>query len=163
MDGIRHPGHRALRVGRTSLPGQVYLVTTVVRNREPLFARPELAWAACRALHAHLDRPGLACLCGVLMPDHLHLLLRLAEGNLSRRVGYLKARMAAAVNQQRGGTGPLWCRGFHDHAMRTDEDLAKAAAYVVANPVRAGLADSPMAYPWWNCSWTPNPGEPLPL
>jgi REP element-mobilizing transposase RayT len=160
MDCTHHPGHRALRVGRTSLPGQVYLVTTVVRAREPLFAQPALAWAACRALHASLARPELDSLCWVLMPDHLHLLHRLVEGDLSRRVGYLKARMAAAANQQRGGTNPLWCRGFHDHAMRTDEDLAKAAAYVIANPVRAGLADSPMMYPWWNCSWSQTPGAP---
>jgi len=27
------------------------------------------------------------------------------------------------------------------------------ARYVVANPVRAGLADSVLAYPYWNAVW----------
>jgi REP element-mobilizing transposase RayT len=46
-----------------------------------------------------------------------------------------------------------WDRGFHDHALRSDEDVRKVARYIVANPIRAGLADNVLGYPYWNAVW----------
>jgi putative transposase len=146
-------GHRALRKGRVSLAGQVYVVTTVVSNRVPLFADFALAVAACRALHRTTRSGGLEPVCWVLMPDHLHLLARLVDCDLSHEVGYLKARIAHAVNDERGVDGCVWSRGFHDRALRRDQDLRARAAYIVANPVRAGLVASARTYPFWDAIW----------
>ncbi|MFA6232361.1 MAG: hypothetical protein WC617_19640 [Rhodanobacter sp.] len=56
-----------------------------------------------------------------------------------------------------------WERSFHDHApLRADEDITCVARYLVANPVRAGLADGVLAYPYWNAVWLETPDEPLP-
>jgi putative transposase len=49
--------------------------------------------------------------------------------------------------------GPLWQKGFHDHAVRGDEDMRALARYVVANPVRAGLVRSVREYPHWDARW----------
>lgn len=48
---------------------------------------------------------------------------------------------------------PVWARAFHDHAVRRDEDLTALARYVVANPVRAGLAEDVLGYSWWDAEW----------
>lgn len=47
----------------------------------------------------------------------------------------------------------IWARAFHDHAVRADEDLVAVARYVIANPVRAGLANNVCEYPWWDADW----------
>ena len=47
-------------------------------------------------------------------------------------------RAVKAVTAKKLG-GALWLRGFHDHALRREEDLLGVARYVVANPVRADL------------------------
>jgi hypothetical protein len=47
----------------------------------------------------------------------------------------------------------LWQRGFHDHALRQDDDLAAAARYVIANPVRRGLVKRVADYPHWDAVW----------
>ena len=148
------PGHRALRKGRASLAGQAYLLTAVVSCRRPLFADIALGMVACRELH-RMTRDGgqLETLCWVLMPDHLHLLARLADGDLSRAMGNLKARISHEVNRARGSGGGIWSRGFHDRAIRREQDLRDVARYVIANPVRARLVESVRAYPFWDAKW----------
>ncbi len=47
----------------------------------------------------------------------------------------------------------MWQKGFHDHAIREEEDLRAVARYVVANPVRAGLVQSVRDYPHWDARW----------
>jgi len=153
MEMIASRGHRALRKGRVSISGQVYLLTTTTAARIPAFGEFEIAIAACRVLHAQAGASGLDPLCWVLMPDHLHLLANLRQVRLSSAVGHLKARIAHSANVQRGTTAPLWQRGFHDHALRRDDDVLTIARYIVANPVRAGLAESARAYPFWDAVW----------
>lgn len=49
----------------------------------------------------------------------------------------------------------IWQAGFHDHAVRREEDLAGIARYIVANPLRAGLVDAIGDYPLWDALWLP--------
>ena len=143
-----------LRRGRFSEPGRIYLVTTVVRERAPVFADFELARLAIGALREGEMRGQCRTLAFVLMPDHLHWLLQLAHSPLARVVGAAKAGAALRVNRARGTPGVrLWQPGFHDHALRRDEDLATAARYIVANPLRAGLVTRVGDYPHWDAVW----------
>ena len=41
-----------------------------------------------------------------------------------------------------------WQRSFYEHVLRRDESTDVTAAYILANPVRAGLAAAPQEYPW---------------
>jgi REP element-mobilizing transposase RayT len=91
----------------------------------------------------------------VLMPDHLHWMFSLdGDRTLSSIVGAVKRHSARLINGKcsRGGT-PVWQRGFHDHALRRDEDVRQAARYVVANPLRAGLVNRIGEYPLWDAAW----------
>ena len=47
----------------------------------------------------------------------------------------------------------MWQEGFHDRALRQEADLRKAARYVVANPLRAGLVTDLGDYPLWDAVW----------
>lgn len=90
----------------------------------------------------------------VLMPDHVHWLIRLGkDGDLSGLVNRLKSASARAVNRELCRDGPVWARAFHDHALRADEDLRRSARYVIANPVRARLVERIGEYPLWNAVW----------
>jgi putative transposase len=142
------PGQSSLRRGRVSITGQIYFITTVTRAREPLFANFDAACAASRAVD------DLHPLAWVLMPDHAHWLLQLEEaGKLDTAVMRLKAASARAANRALYRQGPLWQRGYHDRALRSDEDVLAAARYLVANPLRAGLVRKLGSYPFWNAAW----------
>ncbi len=89
------------------------------------------------------------------MPDHLHWLLQLREnGELSQVVQLVKSVSAHAINRQVKLPLPrVWQPGFHDHALRKEEDVRAVARYVVANPLRAGLVQRIGDYPHWNAIW----------
>ncbi len=143
-DALRH---------RTSVEGAAYIVTAVTRDRMRPFAYFDLALALARELHA-LEKTGTCHLIAwVIMPDHVHVLLQLAQHPLASVVQQVKGRSARSVNELAGREGPLWQRGYHEHAVRRNEDLVELARYVVMNPVRAGLVARLVDYPFWNASW----------
>ncbi len=48
---------------------------------------------------------------------------------------------------------PIWQKGFHDRALRRDEDIRAVARYMVMNPVRAGTVSRIWDYPLWDAVW----------
>jgi len=87
------------------------------------------------------------------LPDHLHWLMELQTGTLAECMSLLKSRSSRLLNQQLGRRGALWQHGYHDHAVRSDESLHEKAMYIMANPVRAGLACELGEYPYAWCRW----------
>jgi REP element-mobilizing transposase RayT len=150
----------ALHKGRHSQHHQVYCITTVTRDRHPLFTditTARLLVHELRRLHEHGDVISLAW---VVMPDHLHWLIQLNERwPLPRVVKTLKARSAHAINRHLCQQGSLWQRAYYDRAARKDEDIRQIARYIVANPLRAGLVRNIGDYPYWDCIWMTDCGE----
>jgi putative transposase len=148
------PGHAALRKGRVSLSGHVYLVTFATWNRRPLFADPGRAAVASRTMAEARSWKDAGLLAWVLMPDHWHGLIQLgSSGDLSGVVRKLKCNSARLVRSNSPDIGQVWARAFHDHALRSDESLVAAAEYLMMNPVRAGLANNVGGYPFWDAWW----------
>ena len=142
------PHGKELRKGRVSLPAQVYHVTTVTLGREPVFADLRAARMLVGALREAQVRGEATTLAFVIMPDHVHWLLQLeAPIALSKLVGGVKAVTAHRLGRR------IWQAGFHDHALRHEEDLVETARYIVANPLRAGLAERVGDYSHWDVVW----------
>jgi len=154
-------GRSALRRGRVSIPGQVYLLTVVTRRRERLFADPSSARVISRIIHATSTWADSRLLAWVLMPDHWHGLLQLGDEPLARVVARFKACASRTLHASCELHGAPWDRSFHDHALRSDEDVRTVARYIVANPVRAGLVDSVFDYPYWDAVWLDRDAPPI--
>lgn len=147
-------GHRALRKGRCSQPGGIYLVTFTTADRKPLFRDTRLAMAACRGLAPGTHAEGANPVCWVLMPDHFHALVQLGGAtSLPRWVQRLKALATMECHRDGGAPVRVWSRAFHDHALRQEEDVSATARYVLANPIRAGLVDDVLSWPYWDANW----------
>ncbi|HUW37140.1 MAG TPA: transposase [Rhodocyclaceae bacterium] len=159
-------GRSALRHGRVSLPGQVYLLTTTTWQRRCVFEDHACARIASRVAHVNDVWGDARLLAWVLMPDHWHGLLALGEEPLGHVMCRFKAGVSRALHASGLIDGSVWDRSFHDHALRCDEDIRHAARYIVANPLRAGLADSVLGYPYWHAVWldreTPSLTRPAP-
>lgn len=88
------------------------------------------------------------------MPDHAHWLMQLGgRDELSVVANRLKSASARHTNRILCKTGAVWAKAFHDHALRSGDDLQDVARYVVANPLRAGLVARIGDYPFWNAVW----------
>ncbi|MBM7122326.1 transposase [Dyella kyungheensis] len=145
-------GHRALRAGRASVPGCAYLLTTVTAYRRPLFKDHHLARSVCRCIHEAKHWGDASLLCWVLMPDHWHGLVTLGHrDSLSTVMNRFKAATAKQIRCIHPQV--VWGTGFHDRALRREDDVRSVARYIVANPLRAGLVEAVLDYPYWNCVW----------
>ena len=149
-----HQGHHALRKGRTSIQNGAYLITTTTLERKKIFDDFAVACAAARCFEDADFLGDATMLAWVLMPDHAHWLLQLGErDSLSRVVNRLKSASARYANRARGLSGTVWAKTFHDHGLRSEEDLQAIARYVVGNPLRAGLVRRVGDYSFWNAVW----------
>jgi len=144
-------GHKELRKARVSIPNQIYLMTVCCKDKQPLFLNHEAARAAALILNKVLQSQNSKILAWVVMPDHLHLLLQLAEGEtLPKTMNRINSCTAIAINKALSRHSPVWQGAYHDHALRDIDQLNAAIQYVVSNPIRAGIAVSLGDYPYWN-------------
>lgn len=142
------PHGNELRKGRLSIAGQIYLITSVTQNRRPIFADMFAARLLVQTLRFEQQRHTADTLAYVVMPDHMHWLMTLGlSKSLSNVVQAIKASSAKRIGQ------PIWQTGFHDHAVRREEDIKALARYIIANPLRAGLVDRIGDYPHWDAVW----------
>ncbi|MDR0279655.1 MAG: transposase [Paucimonas sp.] len=148
-----YPASERLRTGRYSERGRMYLLTCVVSERKPLFDDLKLARLVVQQLRAAQTEGAVESLAWVVMPDHVHWLVQLNEIALDVLMRRVKARSALEINKTRGFRGRLWQSGFHDRALRREEDLRAVARYIIANPLRAGLVSKVGDYPHWDAIW----------
>ena len=131
--------------------GCVSLVTLVTAHRALLFDELLLARLVVRQLK---QQHGAITLAYVVMPDHVHWLLKVAVGStLSEVVCNAKTDSANGINSFYGRTGRVWQKGFHEHPVMKNDDLKYIARYIITNPIRAGLAKSVRDYSHWDAIW----------
>ena len=139
---------KELRKGRVSIPNQIYHITTATKNRTPIFSELTSARTLIKTIQKADQLNYTNTLALVVMPDHLHWLLKLNETvSLPNVIKGMKAQSAKAIGQ------PIWQAGYYDHAIRKDEDIQAIARYIIANPVRAGLVERVGDYSHWHAIW----------
>ncbi len=150
---MAHSHSSDLRKGRYSEIGRAYILTSICEGRVPVFAELRLGHLLAHEFKLSQELGIADSLAWVVMPDHFHWLCVLRQGSLARLMQRVKSRSAIAVNRAISRNSALWQAGYHDHALRADEDLENAARYIVANPVRAGLVAKVGDYPLWGAVW----------
>lgn len=85
----------------------------------------------------------------VIMPNHVHLLLRQGDGySLGNIIQGWKSFTAKMINKFYGKTSPVWARNYWDRFIRDEEHFHNAFEYISNNPVKAGLVDRKEDWPY---------------
>ncbi|MGF6393860.1 REP-associated tyrosine transposase [Pseudomonas plecoglossicida] len=142
-----------LRHGRCSEPGRLYLLTSVTYRRHPLFADFRRARLVIKHLRQADHENSCQSLAWVVMPDHVHWLIELKSVTLGTLMQRFKSRSGLALRKAGVKSVPVWQAGFYDRALRREEDIVKVSRYIIANPIRAGLANRVGDYPHWDAVW----------
>lgn len=110
-------------------------------------AQPAIAALVARSLH-YFDGKNYDLLCYCLMPNHVHVVVALPDDAplLLKTLQRLKGYTATQANKLLGRSGAFWQAESYDHVVRKDE-LARIIAYVVENPVKAGLVEDWQQWP----------------
>ena len=142
--------HAALRLGRYSAPGNIYLVTTTTIARRPLFRDFYCGRILAKSLRAMQDAGIVDSIAWIIMPDHLHWLFLLREASLDTIMQSVNGRRARQVNAYLQSTGAIWQRAYHEHALRREEAVSDVIDYMLENPIRAGFVANIADYSLWD-------------
>jgi putative transposase len=83
----------------------------------------------------------------VVMPDHFHVLLTVGpEISIERAVQFIKGGFAFRAGKELGFRAPVWERGFSEVRIYGAEAFSQIRNYVVQNPVKRRLVESPQEY-----------------
>jgi len=104
----------------------------------------------------------------VVMPDHVHIIFtplvdqHTEVFSLAKITQPIKAISAHEINARLGRHGQIWQEESFDRVLRSSEKLDEKVAYILNNPVRKGLANTPEEYRWlWLATpFTPQVGQP---
>jgi putative transposase len=159
-----------------------YYLTSVAKDRLPVFRSDEIKLITCAALDEARRSGKFALYAYVIMPDHLHIItdsilsaagtLQFINGITSRRIiGYLKERnYEGALKKLRHETRPrryshsLWDHHPDARLLLTENMLMQRVPYTHQNPVRANLVKRPEEYRWSSVRcWTRNISDDEPL
>jgi putative transposase len=145
-----------VRYRRNFVAGGTYFftITLVDRTSGALVDHIEHLRAAVRAVRqAHpfvIDAV-------VVLPDHLHLLMTLPDGDadFSNRLSLIKRRFTDAVTRagvrvlrHRNGERALWQRRFWEHTIRGESDFERHVDYIHFNPVKHALVTRVRDWPY---------------
>ena len=148
------------RYNRPDAQGVFHYLTLNVRDRKRAFIARSSALVAMRKLRFECDRHPAKLIAYVVMPDHLHAIVWLEDGELSRFLRRLKPGITLALSDvwtaqgkekalrwlQKKERRELWQDGKHSLHLWSDEFVRQKIDYIHENPVRAGLTESPFDY-----------------
>lgn len=149
------------RYRRSNIPGCSYFFTVVTYRRQPILCEEPLRNALRDALITVRRKWPFTIDAWVLLPDHLHCIWTLPPGDadFSTRWGLIKRQvslacfsfaraewMTASKHKHREST--LWQRRVWEHQIRNEMDFQRHIDYIHFNPVKHGLCNRVIEWPY---------------
>ena len=156
------------RKGRILVDGGVYHITARGHNRYRLFHDFNDYKAYKDFIREYKKRFDYYLFHYCLMPNHIHLLLKILNGNeLPGLLQRLNQAYAKHYKRSYGLVGNLFQGRYKSTFIDKDSYLLDCGRYIERNPYRAGMVKDPSDYYWSSCKFytkgenddiiTPNP------
>lgn len=141
-------------------PGAFYFFTVVTLDRRPVLTIEPVRRALSESIRAVRQRAPFGLPAIVLLPDHLHCVWALPDGDAdyATRWSLIERLTAQAVRSSLPAVASpaalarrelgLWQRRFWEHQIRDESDLERHLDYIHWNPVKHGLVAAPSAWPY---------------
>ena len=125
-----------------------YSLTICTHRRQAVFTNREAVDLVLSQLLQSASRSAFAVIAYCFMPDHLHLLLEGMDDGAALREFARVFKQCSAYHWKAAFGTLLWQRSYFEHVLRDGESPVKAARYILANPLRAGLVKRIEDYPY---------------
>jgi putative transposase len=144
-----------VRYRRNFLPGGMFFITATLFDRRShlLLDHVDALRAAIRLTRRRYPF-GIDSI--VVLPDHLHMLMTLPEGDsdFSIRLSFIKRHFTRVIisagtplPRHANGEAALWQRRFWEHTIRDEGDFERHVDYIHYNPVKHGLVRRVVDWP----------------
>ena len=147
---------------RSRRDGGSFFLTLVTHQRRPILTTPSSRKILHESIAAVAESRTFELAGIVLIPDHLHIIMRLPEGDsdYSTRIGMIKTAFTRAYLAGGGSEGQttesrrrhrvrgVWEKRFWEHTNRDYKDFLFHLEYIHMNPVKHKLVERPIDWPW---------------
>ena len=117
-------------------PGATYAVVWKLYEYQPLLGPPERTMTVS-ALR-HFDGVRYDLLAYVVMPDHVHALVRPRGAfKLHEIVHSWKSFTARVLQRDHGRRGRIWLTDYYNRIVRDEREYRDTATYIVGNPAES--------------------------
>jgi putative transposase len=145
---MAHPARNACSEEVLS-SGRMFFVTTNTSMGRRLLQSERNAMLLVDVLRSNVATGKFQLHDFVIMPDHLHLLMTLgSDVTIEKAMQLIKGGFSYRLKKDFGYQGEVWQRGFSDVRIRDGQSFSRHHAYIVQNPVKAGLVDSAEDWPY---------------
>ena len=117
------------------IDGVIYFITTRLKH-EGRFVTEREAEIVVSTILDSSTRKEMALYAYVVMPNHMHILVRSMISGISKVMQLIKRRSSRQVNE-----GNFWQKGFFDFGILTEEKFREKFNYIHFNPVKCGLVE----------------------
>ncbi|MBN1694052.1 transposase [candidate division WOR-3 bacterium] len=150
MDKIKNKeikGYLTIK-NRIIFEGATYHITQRAPGKEIVFVENSDYLKFLSILKETTEKFDLNIFCFSLLPNHLHLLLRISKKNLSEAMRHLFRTYAIYYNIKYERKGHVFCGRFRSSLCNDDAYLLAASLYIHLNPFKANLAENLNDYRW---------------
>jgi putative transposase len=147
---------------RATTKGGTYFFTLVTHRRQKLFLDDRVRHALREAIEKTRIAFPFQMLAWVLLPDHLHCIWTLPEGDadFTKRWGMIKRHVSQhcahlinldqrpSVSKFKRKESNFWQRRYWEHQIRDEIDFKRHLDYIHWNPLKHGLVDKVSDWPY---------------
>lgn len=137
------PNYRRARV-----PGGCYFFTQVTHGRYPVLTNEDVRVALRMAVQTVRGEHPFHVEAWVLLPDHLHCLWRLPEGDADYSLRWAKIKRLTRHHLGLPTGEKFWQPRYWEHCIRDENDFGRHADYIHWNPVKHGLVRCAADWPY---------------
>ena len=126
---------------------QRYFLTFCTAGRREWFVQADVVQPVCTHILQSAALFDIDVIVYCFMPDHANLLVEGGTERADVRAFVHQAKQRAAF-ATRNRARPLWQPSYYDRVLRDHDATLGVARYILENPVRARLVESPTKYPF---------------
>jgi putative transposase len=148
---------------RKYYPAGLYFITMNTFEWQKVLIEPEMLASLRRAVALAKGKYPFENHAWVVMPDHMHFVIRTHHVELGRFIGCFKSHMTRDFSQfsyknytlnnrykwrRRAKRGRLWHLRFYDHRITDQQDYERCVKYCLYNPVKHGYTATAWDWPY---------------
>jgi len=140
-------------LSRIAKIGDIIFITQVTRRRHPIFADEKNIKILFQTLHEVQCIKKCNIFSFVIMPDHMHLIIRskisLSDDIMnSLKINFFLNWKKQKYESMQKDPASFWQRRHYEHVIWNEKEFLSHINYVYNNPVKHGYVESPDEWPY---------------
>lgn len=136
------------RAARMDYPNTFYHVLSRGNERKEIFRDTQDYEKFRDTIGRMVQRFDIEVHAYALMSNHYHLMIRTGDASLSRAIQWLGLTYSMWFNRRHVRSGHLFQGRFKSFVIENDRYFTAMCLYIHANPIRAGIVQNFLDYPW---------------